>query len=105
MWVRRSQERCQELLKPADQNVGLAASFGQFLDLQILGRDLAAKKTDFAFETRDIAVVGRGKPRRVGTCRSYNGGVLATVDAVTSVAAGRDWSGLVVLASSAIWAM
>lgn len=61
-------------MKAADQNVGLAASFGQLLDLQILGRDLATKKIDFTFEAGDIAVVGRGLSRRVGARRSNHRG-------------------------------
>lgn len=59
MRVRRSQQRCEQTLQPADQHVGLAASFGQFFDLQILGRNLTAEKIDFTFETGDRAIIGR----------------------------------------------
>ena len=51
------------LLQSSDQHVRLAAALGQFLDLQILRHDLSAEKFDVAFETRDVPIVGGGRPR------------------------------------------
>ena len=66
--VRRSQEGREHPLQASDQHVGLSAALCEFLDLRILGGDLATQEIHFAFETRDIAwfgVAGRGLSRLV----------------------------------------
>ena len=108
VWIRRPEERREQALQSADQNVGLAAAFGQFLDLQIFGRDLPAQKFHFPFEAHDIArrlcFDGRGLSRHVGAGRGVVRLAWWLSCGATSVAAGRDKSRLVALASSSICA-
>ena len=76
MWVGRTQQRRKQALQSSDQHVGLAAAFGQLTDLQIFRTDLSTQEFHLAFETRDIAIFGRGPSRQVGACRCGDGCVV-----------------------------